>query len=115
MAQRRLQTGVTRRCTVTMLTRRNAAGTFANAVTEVRVIPSGYHRVEAAAELRSERDPHAVRVGPVMMTRAGMVVTAMLALMLVGALVIVVRARLQAGKRASSDPTASSWGRGRQP
>ena len=99
------ETGVTRRCTVTMLTRRNAAGTFANAVTEVRVIPSGYHRVEAAAELRSERDPHAVRVGPVMMTRAGMVVTAMLALMLVGALVIVVRARLQAGKRASSDPT----------
>jgi len=103
------ETGVTRRCTVTMLTRRNAAGTFANAVTEVRVIPSGYHRVEAAAELRGERDPHAVRVGPVMMTRAGMVVTAMLALMLVGALVIVVRARLQVaaplGASAPSQPT----------
>ena len=35
-------TGETRRCTVTMLTRRNAAGTFANVVTEIRVLPSGY-------------------------------------------------------------------------
>ena len=44
-----------------------------------------------------------------MMTRAGMVVTALLALMIVGALVIVVRARLQAeaplGESASSQPT----------
>ena len=92
-----------------MLTRSNAAGTFANVVTEIRVIPSGYHRVEAAAELGTRPDPHAVRVGPVMMTRAGMVVTAMLALMLVGALVIVVRSRLQVeaplGESAPSQPT----------
>jgi hypothetical protein len=101
--------GVTRRCTVTMLTRATAAGTFANVVTEIRVIPSGYHRVEAAAELGTRPDPHAVRVGPVMMTRAGMVVTAVLALMLVGALVIVARSRLQVeaplGESAPSQPT----------
>ena len=108
------ETGVTRRCTVTMLTRSNAAGTFANVVTEVRVIPSGYHRVEAAAELRSRRDPHAVRVGPATTTRAGMVVTAMLALMIIGALVIVVRARLQVERRsAKACRPAHGYSRGR--
>jgi hypothetical protein len=87
--------GMTRRCTVTMLTRREAAGTFANVVTEVRMVPSGYRRVEAAAELGTRPDPNAVRVGPVMMTRAGMVVTALLALFLVGVPTILVLARAQ--------------------
>ena len=78
-------------------------------MTEIRVIPSGYHRVEAAAEL----GPGPIRMrsasGPVMMTRAGMVVTALLVLMLVGALVIVARARVQVeaplGESAPSQPT----------
>ena len=113
------ENGETRRCTVTMLTRSNAAGTFANVVTEIRVIPSGYHRVEAAAELRTRPDPNAVRVGPVMMTRAGMVVTALLALMLVGALVIVARARIQVKRRSEKarrpSRRESSWVHGRQP
>ena len=53
----RFNSGATRRCTLTVLTRRNAAGTLANVITDIRVIPSGFLRVEAAAELRSERDP----------------------------------------------------------
>lgn len=108
--------GETRRCTVIMLTRRSAAGTFANVVTEIRVIPSGYFRVEAAAELGNPPDPHAVRVGPVMMTRTGMIVTALLALLIVGALFIMVRGRGQAeaplGEDAPSRPTGvllGSW------
>jgi hypothetical protein len=90
------QNGQTLRCTVIVLTRSNAAGTFANVVTEIRVIPSGYFRVEAAAELGNPIDPHAVRVGPVMMTRAGMVVTALFVLLIVGAVVIKLRSRVQA-------------------
>ena len=110
------ESGVTRRCTVTMLTRASAAGTFANVVTEIRVIPSGYHRVEAAAELRTRPDPHAVRVGPVMMTRAGMIVTAFFVLLIVGAAVIKLRSLGQAeaplGEEASRQPTGiliGSW------
>jgi hypothetical protein len=91
----RFDAGATRRCTVTMLTRREAAGTFANVVTEIRVLPSGYHRVEAAAELGTRPDPNAIRVGPVMMMRAGMAVTALLALFLVGVPIVLVRARAQ--------------------
>jgi hypothetical protein len=89
----RFDAGATRRCTVTMLTRREAAGTFANVVTEIRTPPSGYRRVEAAAELGTRPDPNAVRVGPVMMTRAGMVVTALLGLFLLGIPIILLRAR----------------------
>ena len=100
-----------------MLTRSTAAGTFANVVTEIRVIPSGYHRVEAAAELGTRPDPNAVRVGPVMMTRAGMVVTGLLALLILGALVISLRSRLQAetrwGRRHRVQ-RVSSWARGRR-
>ena len=89
--------GQTLRCTVIMLTRREAAGTFANVVTEIRVInPSSYYSVDARAELGNPIDPNAVRVGPVMMTRAGMVVTALLALLILGAVVIVMRGRSQA-------------------
>jgi hypothetical protein len=87
--------GETRRCTVIMLTRSNAAGTYANVVTEIRVIPSGYFRVEARAELGNPIDPHAVRVGPVMMTRAGMIVTAIFVLLIVGAAVIKLRSLIQ--------------------
>jgi hypothetical protein len=87
--------GATRRCTVTMLTRRTAAGTLVNAVTEIRVPPSGYRRVEAAAELGSAPDPNTVRVGPVLVTCAGMIVMGLLALLVVGAVVIVLRARAQ--------------------
>lgn len=108
--------GETRRCTVIMLTRRAAAGTFANVVTEIRVIPSGYFRVEAAAELRTPPDPNAVRVGPVMMTRAGMAVTGLLALLVLGAAVISLRKRVQAeaplGERApprSTGVRVGSW------
>jgi hypothetical protein len=86
-------TGETRRCTLTVLTRRNAAGTLANVVTEIRVLPSGYRRVEAAAELGNVPDPNAIRVGPVLMTRAGLVVTSLLALFLVGVPIIMLRAR----------------------
>jgi Protein of unknown function (DUF3592) len=106
--------GETRRCTVTMLTRPNAAGTFANVVTEIRVIPSGYYRVEARAELGNPLDPHAVRVGPVMMTRAGMVVTAMLALLILGALAIGLLSRIQGeaplGESTPPRPTGILWG-----
>jgi Protein of unknown function (DUF3592) len=108
--------GETRRCTVIMLTRRSAAGTFANVVTDIRTIPSGFFRVEARAELNNPPDPHAVRVGPVMMTRAGMVVTGLLTLLVLGALVIGVRSRVQAeapfGQGATPRPTGiliSSW------
>ena len=86
--------GQTLRCTVIMLTRREAAGTFANVVTEIRVInPSSYYSVDARAELGNPIDPNAVRVGPVMMTRAGMVVTALFVLLILGAVVIKLRAR----------------------
>jgi hypothetical protein len=86
-------TGETRRCTLTVLTRRNAAGTLANVVTEIRVQPSGYRRVEAAAELRNVPYPNAIRVGPVLMTRAGLAVTSLLALFAVGVPIIMMRAR----------------------
>jgi hypothetical protein len=88
--------GQTLRCTVIMLTRHNAAGTFANVVTEIRVIPSGYYRVEARAELGNPPDPNAVRVGPVMMTRAGMIVTGLLALLILGSVTISLLSRIQA-------------------
>jgi uncharacterized protein DUF3592 len=108
--------GETRRCTVVMLTRRSAAGTFTNVVTDIRVMPSGFHRVEAAAELGNPPDPHAVRVGPVMMTRAGMIVTGLLALLVVGLLVIFARSRhkIEAplGESAPSRPSGilmGSW------
>ena len=104
------QNGETRRCTVIMLTRRNAAGTFANVVTEIRVIPSGYFRVEARAELGNPPDPNAVRVGPVMMTRAGMIVTALLALFVVGALVISLRSRVQPEVPLGQQPLPRSTG-----
>jgi Protein of unknown function (DUF3592) len=89
------ETGVSHRCTVTVLTRRSAAGTLANVVTEIRMPPSGYRRVEAAAELGNVIDPNAVRVGPVIMTRAGMVVTAVLALFLVGIPIVLLWSRAQ--------------------
>jgi hypothetical protein len=99
-----------------MLTRGNAAGTYANVVTEIRVIPSGYYRVEARGELGNPIDPNAVRVGPIMMTRAGMIVTALLVLMIVGAVGIKLRSRIQAeaplGQQASRQSTGillGSW------
>lgn len=85
--------GETRRCTLTVLTRRNAAGTMANVVTDVRVLPSGFRRIEAAAELGNVPDPNAIRVGPVLVTRAGLVVTGLLALFAVGVPIIMMRAR----------------------
>ena len=91
----RFESGATRRCTLTVLTRRGAAGTLANVPTEIRVPPSMYFRVEAAAELRNPPDPNAVRVGPVLVTRAGMVVTALLALLIVGIPIVMARARVQ--------------------
>jgi hypothetical protein len=105
----------TRRCTVIMLTRSNAAGTYANVVTEIRVIPSGYYRVEARAELGNPIDPNAVRVGPVMMPRAGMIVTGLLALLILGAAVIMMRGRMQAeatladGAKPRSTGVLGSW------
>lgn len=108
--------GQTLRCTVVMLTRSNDAGTFANVVTEIRVIPSGYYRVEARAELGNPPDPNAVRVGPVMMTRAGMIVTAIFVLLILGAAVIKLRSLAQAeaplGQQAARQPTGillGSW------
>ena len=88
-----LAAGETRRCTVTVLTRREAAGTIAGVTTEIRVPPSFYHRVEAAAELRSAPDPHAVRLGPVAATRAGLAVMALLAVYAAGVPVVLARAR----------------------
>lgn len=101
--------GQTLHCTVIMLTGPGAAGTFANVVTEIRVIPSGYYRVEARAEVGNPIDPNAVRVGPVMMTRAGMIVTAILALLLLGLLAISVKARLQ-GEASTRQPTGMLMG-----
>lgn len=109
-------TNVTHRCTVTVLTRRSAAGTLANVVTEIRMPPSGYRRVEAAAELGNVIDPNAVRVGPVMMTRAGMVVTAVLALFLVGIPIVLLWSRaqveaplMQAAARPSMGAAVGAW------
>jgi hypothetical protein len=107
--QRAFDVGNPLRCTVTMLTRRNAAGTFANVVTEIRMLPSGYYRLEAAAELGNPPDPNAIRVGPVMMTRAGLVVTALLALLIIGVPVVMALARAQVeaplGESATRPPT----------
>jgi hypothetical protein len=104
------QTGETRRCTVIMLSRSSAAGTYANVVTEIRVIPSGYFRVEARAELGNPIDPNAARVGPVMMTRAGMVVAAFLALLILGAVVIVMRGRVQTETTLAEETKPRSTG-----
>ena len=94
----RFDAGATLRCTLTVLTRRGAAGTLANVATEIRVPPSIYFRAEAAAELRNPPDANAVRVGPVLMTRAGMVVTGLLLLLLVGIPIVVALSRGQAGE-----------------
>jgi hypothetical protein len=102
--------GATLRCTLTVLTRRNAAGTLANVITDIRVIPSGFLRVEAAAELRSERDPNAVRVGPVLMTRAGMVVTGLLAVFLLGIPIVIASARTKVGTPLASSATRTPTG-----
>jgi hypothetical protein len=76
--------GATRRCIVHTLTRRDAAGTYAVLATEVNSPPGNYHRFEAMPELRSPPDPNAVRVGPVLVTRVGLVVLGVLALFIVG-------------------------------
>lgn len=106
----RFDSGATRRCTLTVLTRRNAAGTLANVITDIRVIPSGFLRVEAAAELRSERDPNAVRVGPVLMTRAGMAVTGLLAVFLLGIPIVIVRARAKVEAPLAESATRTPTG-----
>jgi hypothetical protein len=94
----RFDAGAMLRCTLTVLTRRGAAGTLANVATEIRVPPSGYFRIEAAAELRNPPDPNAVRVGPVLVTRAGMVVTALLAVFLLGVPIVIALSRSQVGE-----------------
>jgi hypothetical protein len=83
----------TRRCTVSVLTRREAAGTRASLATEIAVPPSYYHRVETPAELQTELDPRALRVGPVAVTRAGLAVLAFLVLFAAGIPLVMARAR----------------------
>jgi hypothetical protein len=96
----------TRRCSVSVLTRREAAGSLASLVTEVTVPPSYYHRVETSAELQTEPDPGALRVGPVAMTRAGLAVLALLALFAAGIPFVVLHARK---REASIRPSVSAW------
>ena len=58
----RFDSGATRRCTLTVLTRRNAAGTLANVITDIRVIPSGFLRVRLRpVGDRCHRVPRVVR------------------------------------------------------
>ncbi len=91
--QGRFATGATRQCQVDVLTRRDAAGTSAPFVTEISMVPSGYHRVEAAPVLATPPHPNIVRTGAVGITRAGLVVIALLGIALVGAVIVMAATR----------------------
>ena len=85
--------GATRRCLLTVLTRRDAAGTSANVATEINAPPTTYHRVDSNVELKTPPDPHQVRLGPVAATRAGVAVLLVLVIFLAGIPVAIVRAK----------------------
>ena len=85
--------GATRRCLLTVLTRRDAAGTSANVATEINAPPTTYHRVDSNVELKTPPDPHQVRLGPVAATRAGVAVLLVLVVFLAGIPVAIVRAK----------------------
>jgi uncharacterized repeat protein (TIGR01451 family) len=96
----------TRRCRVTVLTRREAAGTLASLATEITVPPSYYHRVDMPAELQTELDPNALRLGPVAVTRAGVAVLALLGVFAIGVPFVIARARK---RDASVRLSVSAW------
>jgi uncharacterized repeat protein (TIGR01451 family) len=79
-----LPTGATKRCRIDFLTRRDAAGTLAPLVTEISAQPSGYHRVETRPELATPPDPNTIRVGRSGVTRAGLVLIAVLGIAVAG-------------------------------
>ena len=85
--------GATRRCLLTVLTRRDAAGTSANAATEINAPPATYQRVDSNVELKTPPDPHQVRLGPVAATRAGVAVLLFLLVFVAGIPVAIVRAK----------------------
>lgn len=80
--------GSTTQCRIDLLTRREAAGTLAPLATEITTLPAGYLRFETAPELAAAPDPNAIRVGPVKVTRAQLVVLAFLAFAVAGAAVV---------------------------
>ena len=98
--------GATKRCRIDLLTRRDAAGTLAPLVTEISTLPSGYHRVETAPQLATAPNPNVIRIGPVGITRAGLVVFAVLGITLAGAAVVMRMASRNGGDRYIA---VSSW------
>ncbi len=98
--QGRFAAGATRQCRVELLTRRDAAGTSAPLVTEISmVLPSGYHRVEAAPVLATPPDPNIVRAGAMGITRAGLVMLTLLGIGLAGAAVVMFASTRDGGRR----------------
>lgn len=87
-----------KRCQIDLLTRREAAGTLAPLVTEITTLPAGYLRLETMPELTAPVDPNAIRVGPVNITRAGLVLLAFLIFVVAGAATIARIARRSGGQ-----------------
>jgi hypothetical protein len=98
--------GAIKRCRIDLLTRRDAAGTLAPLVTEISTLPSGYLRVETAPELATAPNPNVIRIGPVGITRAGLVVFAVLGITLAGAAIVTRMASRNGGGRYIA---VSSW------
>jgi uncharacterized repeat protein (TIGR01451 family) len=91
--------GATKRCRIDLLTRRDAPGTRASLTTEISIPPSGYHSFEATPEFATPPDPNIIRVGRAGLTRAGLVVFAVLGATLAGTAIIVVATRRSGGDR----------------
>ncbi len=85
--------GARRQCRIDLLTRRQAAGTLAPLVTEISAHPSGYLRVETRPELATPPDPNTMRVGRFGITRAGLVVIAVLGIALAGGAIVMAATR----------------------
>jgi uncharacterized repeat protein (TIGR01451 family) len=85
--------GARRQCRIDLLTRHYAAGTLAPLVTEISAHPSGYYRVETRPELAAPPDRNTIRVGRFGVTRAGLVVIAILGIALAGSAVVMAATR----------------------
>jgi len=94
-------------CRIRLLTRKDAAGTMATVDTAIQTFnPEAYWRFSATAEITGVPDPHGVRVGPYLVSRAGLAVLSFLLLFLLGLPILRAQGARGAGSLASP---ARAW------